>query len=69
VCRGEEVKLLRTHAELDGWSARLRDENLSRLDALCKILVDFCSRISLGVTLVSQLAPMDHHFFLDFIFH
>jgi hypothetical protein len=63
------VKLLRTHAELDGWSARLRDENLSRLDALRKILVDFSSRVSLGVTLVSQLAPMDHHFFLDFIFH
>jgi hypothetical protein len=50
-------------------STRLRDENLSRLDALCKILVDFWLRISLGVTLVSQLAPIDHHFFLDFIFH
>jgi hypothetical protein len=37
-------------------------------DALCKILVDFCLRISLGVTLVWQLAPIDHHFFLDFIF-
>jgi hypothetical protein len=50
-------------------STRLRDENPSRLDALCKIPVDFCLRTSLGVTLVSQLAPIDHHFFLDFIFH
>jgi len=48
---------------------RSQDENHSRLNALCKISVDFCSRSSLGVTLVSQLAPIDHHFFLDFIFH
>jgi hypothetical protein len=50
-------------------ATRLRDENHSQLDALFEISVDFWLRISLGVTLVSQLAPIDHHFFLDFIFH
>jgi len=47
---------------------RTRDENRAQLDALCKNFVDFCLRSSLGVTLVSRLAPFDHHFFLDFIF-
>jgi hypothetical protein len=45
-----------------------RDENRAQLDARFEISVDFCLRSSLGVTLVSQLAPIDHHFFLDFIF-
>jgi hypothetical protein len=46
-----------------------RDANHSRLDVICEILVDFCFRNSLAVTLVSQLTQIDHHFFLDFIFH
>jgi hypothetical protein len=36
--------------------------------AAFKILVDFCFRTSLAVTLVLQLLEIDHHFFLDFIF-
>jgi hypothetical protein len=34
-----------------------------------KNLVDICQRNFIGVTLVSRLARMMHHFFLDFIFH
>jgi hypothetical protein len=45
------------------------NENHRRLDVIFEILVDFCSRNALAVTLVSQLAKIDHHFFLDFIFH
>jgi len=33
-----------------------------------KILVDIRHENSFGVTLVTRLAPLDHHFFLDFIF-
>jgi hypothetical protein len=44
-------------------------ENHWRLDVIFEILVDFCFRNALAVTLVSQLAEIDHHFFLDFIFH
>jgi len=44
-------------------------ENHWRLDVIFEILVDFCFRNALAVTLVSQLAKIDHHFFLDFIFH
>jgi len=42
--------------------------NHARHDTLFEILVDFSFRTSLAVTLVSQLAKLDHHFFLDFIF-
>jgi hypothetical protein len=42
--------------------------NHARRDTLFEILVDFSFRTSLAVTLVSQLAKIDHHFFLDFIF-
>jgi hypothetical protein len=45
------------------------DENHWRVDVIFEILVDFCFRNALAVTLVSQLAKIDHHFFLDFIFH
>jgi len=48
---------------------KLRDENRSQRDVIFKILVDFCFGNSLAVTLVSQLALIDDHFFLDFIFH
>jgi hypothetical protein len=34
-----------------------------------KNFLTFASENSLFVTLVSQLAKVDHHFFLDFIFH
>jgi len=33
-----------------------------------KITVDIRDEISVGVTLVSRLARIHHHFFLDFIF-
>jgi hypothetical protein len=49
-------------------SARM-EKNPAQHDALFKIPVDFSFGSSLSVTLVSQLAPIDHHFFLDFIFH
>ncbi|PYX71698.1 MAG: hypothetical protein DMG78_14535 [Acidobacteria bacterium] len=35
----------------------------------CKIMVDIRRRNSFVVTLVPQFARIDHHFFLDFIFH
>jgi hypothetical protein len=34
-----------------------------------KNFLTFAPQNSLAVTLVSQLAQIDHHFFLDFIFH
>jgi len=34
-----------------------------------KIFLTFAIENSFVVTLVSQLAKFDHHFFLDFIFH
>jgi len=41
----------------------------TRLFVLGKISVDFHHENSFVVTLVSRLARIDHHFFLDFIFH
>ncbi len=38
-------------------------------NVFCKIMVDIRRRNSCVVTLVPQLARIDRHFFLDFIFH
>jgi len=45
------------------------DEDRVRLNAIFKILVDFCFRNAVVVTLVSRLLQIDHHFFLDFTFY
>jgi len=39
------------------------------VNVFCKIMVDIRRKNSFVVTLVRQLARLDHHFFLDFIFH
>ena len=52
---------------------RLRDdfanENHLRSPHVQKNFLTFATEDSRVVTLVSQLAAFDHHFFLDFIFH
>jgi hypothetical protein len=46
-----------------------RDEDRVRLNAISKILVDFCFRNAVVMTLVSRPTQIDHHFFLDFTFY
>jgi len=55
----------------DACSSMIRESGKNRVlhRSLFKIPVDFSFRSSLSVTLVSQLALLDRHFFLDFIFH
>ena len=58
------------HFEFDRGSEGNRGTKIARIvDAVFEILVDFCFRNSLSMTLVSRRVPIDHHFFLDFIFH
>jgi hypothetical protein len=55
--------------DVTGVMLNARDEDRARLDAIFKILVDFCFRNVVVVTLVSRLPQIDHHFFLDFTFY
>jgi hypothetical protein len=72
-CGTGAVEALRCGRIVPACSTRVtacsRNEKHLRLDAVFKILVDFCIRNSFGVTFVWQPVAFDHHFFLDFIFH